>query len=62
MEELFSEIYKIIKNIKAKGLSPKEFLDITINSINNFTVDVAKLYEKQYSKEDYALHRGTGQA
>lgn len=56
MEELFSEILKIIKNIKAKGLTPKEFLDITIDSINNFTSDISKLYEKQYSKEDYALH------
>lgn len=56
MEELFSEILKTISKIKSKGLSPKEFLDITINSINNFSSDVSKLYQRQYSKEDYALH------
>lgn len=56
MEELFAEILKTIKNIKAKGLSPKEFLDITLKSINDYTQDAKKLYERQYSKEDYALH------
>ena len=56
IEELFSEIFKTIKQIKAKGLSPKEFLDVTINSINSFSADVSKLYQRQYSREDYALH------
>lgn len=56
IEELFFEIFKTIKQIKAKGLSPKEFLEVTISSINSFSADISKLYQRQYSREDYALH------
>ena len=56
LEIIFDEVYKLIKQIKSKGLTPSEFIVSTISAVQNFSKDLEKLNNLQYTKEDYIMH------
>ncbi|MBR2386412.1 ATP-dependent helicase, partial [bacterium] len=56
IQEIFDEIYRIIKQIKSKGLTPCEFLQTTVSSTQKFSKHLEQLNRYQYTKEDYIAH------
>ncbi len=55
LDDLFSDIYNIIKKIKSLGLTPKEFLQKTLNSTENYTQTISTLPFNATSVEDYVI-------
>ena len=56
IQEIFDEIYRIIKQVKSKGLTPVEFLQTTVSATQNFSNHLEQLNRYQYTKEDYVEH------
>lgn len=54
-DNFFEDIYETIKKIKSLGVSPKEFLQKTLQATTNFSQTVKTTPFKYESKEDYAL-------
>lgn len=54
MDNLFEDIFAVIKKIKALGLNSKEFLQKSVDSIKKYSDCVEKTPFKFESKEDYA--------
>lgn len=54
-DSFFEDIYETIKKIKSLGVSPKEFLQKTLQATTNFSQTVKTTPFKYEAKEDYAL-------
>lgn len=55
LENLFEDIYLVIKKIKSLGLSPKEFLDKTLEATKQYSKVIESIPFKFESKDDYAF-------
>ena len=54
IDVLFDDIFGVIKKIKALGLSPKEFLSVSLGAIDGYSECVQSVPFKFETKEDYA--------
>ncbi len=56
LDDLFVDIFNIIKKIKSLGLTPKEFLQKTISSTLNFSKTISSLPFGFQTPEDYVIN------
>lgn len=56
LDNLFSDIYNTIKKIKSLGLTPKEFLQKTLNATEKFTQNISTLPFYSTTVEDYVIN------
>ena len=55
LEDVFSDIFNIIKKIKSLGLTPKEFLQKTISATETFSHNVSTIPFDATTPEDYVI-------
>lgn len=56
LDDLFVDIFKIIKKIKSLGLTPKEFLDKTISATNQFSETIFNIPFGFTTPEEYIIN------
>lgn len=56
IDNIFTDIFKTIKKIKSLGLTPKEFLEKTLNATKTYTDTVSTLPFGATTAEDYVIN------